>query len=599
MEFLDYYRDNLSYIRGLAAEFAGEFPKIAGRLNISEFECQDPYVERLLEGTAFLSARVEKKQDEGYKRLLESILNSMAPSALYPIPSGTVLELTLDYNNEKARRGGILERGTVFDALIPTINTPCRFATLMDIPLSPLYLTKAEYVTRDLSAFGIKDEKAQAALHIILSAGEAVTENIDTSFFLNLPDDGASLLLRQIMTGRLGVYVRYNNENFISIDDIGFDMPFNADTRTLFQGLKGNIRGLRLIQDFMAYPAFFKFFQIKNLPLRFADRNSTMEMIITFRRRELSLATEIKDSSIKFNCVPALNLFPKRSDRIPLEREAYEYHIVPERAAMRDFEVITIRSLEFFNERNETLFYAANFYENDLLQDGVERNFFSQHRRRSLFTTKAVRRSSYDGSEMYVAFSTGERTLENAHQFAAETICTNRDLPLLLSSDISLISNSPVISAAAFLTRPTRPNYSIIERGDKADFTKLSHILYNLSSMLWQEGDFPLEMFKTMLRNYRIRTDEETFRMVDGIVKMTSIPATFRFVQKGAVFFERGWKVDVTIDETAYAGIGYYIFAFLIAEILRSFTPFNSMLEVNVHTVQSGYITTWKTTLEN
>jgi type VI secretion system protein ImpG len=265
---------------------------------------------------------------------------------------------------------------------------------------------------------------------------------------------------------------------------------------------------------------------------------------------------------------------------------------------MRDFEVITVRSLEFFNERNETLFRAAGFYEEDLSQGGMERNFFSQHRRRSLFT-RAVQRSSYDGSEMYVTFSSREHTLEDAYQFAAEMTCTNRDLCLLLNSDTALITNSPVLSGASFLTRPTRPGYSNIERGDKADFTKLSHILYNLSAMLWQEGDFPLEMFKTMLRNYRIRNDEETFRMADGIVKMESSPATFRFVQKGAVFFERGWKVDITLDETAYAGIGHYIFAFVIAEILRSFTPLNSMLEVNVHTVQSGYITTWKTTLGN
>ena len=55
MDFLEYYRENLSYLRTLGAEFANEFPKIANRLNINQFDCADPYVERLLEGTAFLS----------------------------------------------------------------------------------------------------------------------------------------------------------------------------------------------------------------------------------------------------------------------------------------------------------------------------------------------------------------------------------------------------------------------------------------------------------------------------------------------------------------------------------------------------------------
>jgi type VI protein secretion system component VasA len=105
MELLDYYRDNLSYLRNLAAEFAVEFPKIAGRLGLGDFDCEDPYIERLLEGTAFLSARVVKKLDEGYRNLLESVLNSVAPSVLYPIPAGAVLELIPNYSNEDVRSG--------------------------------------------------------------------------------------------------------------------------------------------------------------------------------------------------------------------------------------------------------------------------------------------------------------------------------------------------------------------------------------------------------------------------------------------------------------------------------------------------------------
>lgn len=75
-DFLDYYSDNLSFIRKLGAEFAREYPKIASRLDLSSLECQDPFIERLLEGTAFLSARVEKKLDDGSYRFLENLLSS-------------------------------------------------------------------------------------------------------------------------------------------------------------------------------------------------------------------------------------------------------------------------------------------------------------------------------------------------------------------------------------------------------------------------------------------------------------------------------------------------------------------------------------------
>ena len=64
---LSYYNRELSYLRELGGEFARQFPKIAGRLGLDSFECADPYVERLLEGFAFLAARVQLKIDAEFR----------------------------------------------------------------------------------------------------------------------------------------------------------------------------------------------------------------------------------------------------------------------------------------------------------------------------------------------------------------------------------------------------------------------------------------------------------------------------------------------------------------------------------------------------
>ena len=67
---LDLYNRELAHLRAMGAEFAKEFPKIAGRLGgLDEFQpCQDPFVERLLEGFAFLSARVQLKLNAEFAR---------------------------------------------------------------------------------------------------------------------------------------------------------------------------------------------------------------------------------------------------------------------------------------------------------------------------------------------------------------------------------------------------------------------------------------------------------------------------------------------------------------------------------------------------
>ena len=53
---LKHYEGELTFLRDMGAEFAESYPKIAARLGMDGVEVQDPYVERLLEGVAFLSA---------------------------------------------------------------------------------------------------------------------------------------------------------------------------------------------------------------------------------------------------------------------------------------------------------------------------------------------------------------------------------------------------------------------------------------------------------------------------------------------------------------------------------------------------------------
>ena len=601
MDFLDYYRENLGYLRTLGAEFAAEFPKIAARLDLSAFECQDPYVERLLEGTAFLAARVEKKLDDGYGRLLESVLGSVSPDALNPVASGAVLEMRADLSDDRVKTGDCLPKATLFDAIVPSINTPCRFATVWDAPLTAVSLTDAEYVTRDLSKF-IPDAAHPAALRLKFSLPNRMRFSEirvpELLFFLNLPESLASLLLRQLMLDVEKVYVSADGGDFVSKGGIAFEMPAAAAHGTLYGGVKGNLNGLRVLQNFLAYPAFFKFAAMKNCAALFAAEASEIEIIVGFKRREAELTNEVKASSLKLNCAPVLNLFKKRSDRVFLDKDAYEFHIVPDRTAARDYEVYSVRRLEFFGEKNETLFSATNFYDEDLAGKNDKRNFFSVHRRRSLFNQKALQRSSYTGTEVFVSLAGQNADAGEAAQFCADLICTNRDLPLLMTNQTVLSCADAVVQTAEFAVLPTRPDYPLIEKGDASDWAKVSHILFNLSGMLWQDGAFPLEMLKTLLRNYNLRSAEEMERMLDGIVELTSEPTAFRFIKNGAVFFETGWRVRFVLDEQAYAGVGFYLFAVVLKEILYSFTPLNSLLEVQFSTRQSGQIAVWKT-LEN
>jgi type VI secretion system VasI/ImpG family protein len=595
MELLDYYRDNLYYIRALAAEFAVEFPKIAGRLALSDFDCQDPYIERLLEGTAFLAAKTEKKLDDGYFGFLESVLNAISPSSVYPIPSGGVLELSL--NSERDNLDSIqLKAGTFFNASIPSINTPCRFSSFEDTLVSFSRVKDAQYIVRNLSEFDIKEPEAKSAMLIRLSSAEggAVTLDKGMQFYFNAPEADVSLLFRLLMHDTVSVYLRSDGAGFVKLPNAEFDLPLPFGGEIFEQSFRNNTRGLRLLQNYLSFPNFFKFFLLKT-GMEESIQRIDPEIVIFFGRKEQQLLNSITPGSIKINCVPVLNVFSKKSDRTLFEKKAYEVHIIPDRTAMQDYEVVNVKKIDFYNERNEYIFSAANFYEASLAQEKEIRNFFSVKRRETLIDKTAQKRSSYRGTEVFVSFAPNQDKLQIASQFMADLTVTNRDLPLLLPPDTGLSSNSTYIKNAFFVLPPTRPRFPLMMQGSMQDYTRLSHIVLNLSAVLWQEGGRPLEMFREMLRAYQIRSPEENEKMISGITRLDSESASFMFIKKGMVFFERGWRVYFTLDEIAFAGMGYYMFARVIAEMLKSFIAVNTLLEIKFSTEQSGHIATWKT----
>lgn len=65
-ELLDYYERELTFLRQMGAEFADKYPKVAARLVLEPDRCEDPHVERLLEGFAFLAARVHLKIEDDF-----------------------------------------------------------------------------------------------------------------------------------------------------------------------------------------------------------------------------------------------------------------------------------------------------------------------------------------------------------------------------------------------------------------------------------------------------------------------------------------------------------------------------------------------------
>src|SRR4051812_24140232 len=96
---LNLYNTELNHLRQMAGEFAREYPRIAGRLALDREAkeiCPDPYVERLLEGFAWLAARVHLKLDAEFPRFTQALLEPFYPHSPAPAPSMAVVRFEID-----------------------------------------------------------------------------------------------------------------------------------------------------------------------------------------------------------------------------------------------------------------------------------------------------------------------------------------------------------------------------------------------------------------------------------------------------------------------------------------------------------------------
>src|SRR5262249_44876498 len=89
-ELLAYYNTELAFLREMGAEFAARYPKVAARLMLEADKCEDPHVERILEGVAFLTARVRHKIDDEFPEITNALLGALYPHYQRPVPSMTV-----------------------------------------------------------------------------------------------------------------------------------------------------------------------------------------------------------------------------------------------------------------------------------------------------------------------------------------------------------------------------------------------------------------------------------------------------------------------------------------------------------------------------
>jgi type VI secretion system protein ImpG len=611
---LEYYNRELQYMRELGGEFAKQFPKIAGRLGLDAFECADPYVERLLEGFAFLAARVQLKIDSEFPRFTGHMLEMVYPNYLPPTPSMAVVQLQPNHRQGVLTEGFTVPRGTLLRGnLGKGDQTPCDYRTAHDLKLWPIELgaiAHSGYVSDlgDITALSKRSIKGALRIKLRTVNGIRMQElALDAlNLFVRGQDPVALRLYELILAGSVAVLVRPPDNSWQEVVQVPLRAVGFGDDEALLPYGPHSFQGYRLLHEYFSLPSRFQFVEISGLSTAIKRCKATeLEIVVLLDRHDPSVEGAVSLSHLALFCTPVVNLFPRRADRIHLTERVNEYHVVPDRSRPLDLEVYSITEVIGYGtsaeeQREFKPFYACT--DRSLVDEDAA--YYTVHREpRAASARQRLEgpRSAYTGGEVFVALVDSKEGpyRSDLRQLSVNTLCTNRDLPLQMTlgqgrTDFNLDSGAPV-EAVRCLAGPSPPRPSHVW-GDMA-WRLLGHLSLNYLSLTDSSDGQGATALRELLGLYADLTDPALRRQIDGVRSVSSEPITRRLPTSGPSSFGRGLQVTLECDETAFEGTSVFLLGSVLERFFAKYVSINSFTETVLRSIQRGEIKRWPATL--
>jgi type VI secretion system protein ImpG len=609
---LEYYNRELQFLREMGAEFATQYPRIAARLGLDGMECADPYVERLLEGVAFLTARVQLKLDARHPEFTQHLLEMVYPHFLAPVPSCAIAEFTPDFKEDSLQAGVKIPRGASLSMqLHKGERTACEFRTAHDVVLWPLTVAEARYIsgTGSLAALGVPvDERTRAAIRLRLRSTGGIPINSlpldELTFFIKASTDTAARIHEQVLADGISVFARGTSAGAVghrsgadAIVPVGY-----SDSESLLPATSRTFEGYRLLQEYFAFPERFLFFKVRHLANAVRACSGTeLDVYVVLDRAQPALENALDAQQFRLYCSPIINLFHKSLDRIHVGDYDTEHHVLPDRNRPMDFEVHSIRKVTGIGAEDVPNvavlpFYSSTHYK----RTGEEKVYFTMQRRQRLFSSRQQQtgtRTSYIGTEVFISVVDGrEQSLANGfRQLDVEALCTNRDLPIHTTfgkgrTDFLLEGSAPIESIRC-ITGPTYPKPSPAF-GDTA-WKLISQLSLNHLSLRDGDAEGGAELLRELLSLYADANDPVQTRQIEGVRHIAYTPVVERIPGGGPITYGRGLKIALTLDDAAFEGTGILILASVLEQFFARYVSLNSFTRMELRSQGRGEIKQW------
>ncbi|MER8677560.1 MULTISPECIES: type VI secretion system baseplate subunit TssF [unclassified Mesorhizobium] len=616
--FVEYYEEELSHIRGLAAEFADMHPAVARNLSLDTVPCPDPYVERLLDGVAFLAARTRLKVDAERSRFSRSILDVLYPDLVTPAPATAMVVLKPGQQVQTMLAGHVVKRGTrLVSSLQAGLSTRCTFTTAQDMTLFPIAISSVGYF-QDRSALAaagigpIAGKAGEAALRITLARtgkGKLDELALDRLDFYFANRTKAPLIFDAIFGVCSGVGARPEGKTNPLSPLPPPEMVGIADAEALMPRTRPTFEGYRLLREYFMMPERFHYGRVTGLLPVVRKCQAGLEIIFLFRRPVPELA-DLTPADFDLFATPIINLFERECNIVELDQRRTRQVLHADRTRARDFEIYRVIRVEDADAEGPDAEIPELF---SLGQNRGSGWVYSTERRPRRPTEderrQGVTRTSYAGDDVFLAVSRPVNSQANRPLKRVDVValCTNRDLAILDDTPTLTLEAGDPVESVRLLGALRSPQPAIPaalptgadseSRADDLAWRLVSQLALNFLSLAKEgRGVDPLH---ALLDLYAERGDPGLARNVRSIVRIDSRAVIERLAIEGPMCFGRGTEVTLHVDQSVLAGQSTLLMSGLLSRLFARHAGINGFVRTRTRLLQKQEDVPWPMTPGN
>ena len=613
-QLLDYFNQELTYMRESAREFADLHPKIARRLGMHGVEVADPYVERLIEAFCFMSARMRIKLDAEFPRFTQRLLEVVYPNYVSPTPSMAVAQLHPNLLSGDLTNGFEVPRGTAFFSKIPEgEETACEFRSSQDVKLWPIEIVSAKLAGAppDIPAvdrYLLPHVQVTGSLRLRLRAiGESNFSDIKgldrLPIYLKGDDQIASHLFELLHASAVATLTsapgQLANNPHVVVQDALVSEGLQPEQNVL--PLAWNAwHGHNLLHEYFACPSRFYFFALQNLaPGLSSIQGKEAEIVILLTRDTQALRGLVDQDQFALFCTPVVNLFPRRTDRLEVNTSQNEFHLLPDRSRPRDYEVFSVSEMVGQRSEGDVGVTFRPMFQTLNQDEGNHGRYFSlrrEPRRESDSARKYGTRTAYTGTEIFVSLVDQHEApySETLRYLSVEAMVTNRDLPRLVPrngvSDLRVADSIPVESVG--LIRPPSAPMPAFAEGEMA-WRLVRQLGFNYLPLMDMDAREGAQALRDMLRLFVNTQDVVAARQIDALIGSHIKPVTQRLPGTGPLVYGRGVQCTLMVDEEGFSGSSPYLFGVVLEHYLARHVAINVFTQTKLESMQRGMIAQW------